>query len=106
MAGHDGDAYDAYMIERARVLRAFGEKLRAECERRNLSQEGFAELAGLHRNEISYLERGEREPYLLTLLILEGAFGVTLKGLPMPKERRPARRSERGRGRGGTGEGT
>jgi transcriptional regulator with XRE-family HTH domain len=92
MTGHDGDAYTA---ERAGLLRAFGENVRAERERRRLSQEAFADLAGLHRNEIGYLERGEVEPFLLTLLILAQAFGVTLNGLtegvPAPTERRPAR---------------
>jgi transcriptional regulator with XRE-family HTH domain len=88
----------AYAVERGRLLRMFGWKLRAERERRNLSQEGFAEAASLHRNAVGVIERGECEPGLLTLLILADALGVAphvlLGGLPAPLERR-ARRCRR-----------
>jgi transcriptional regulator with XRE-family HTH domain len=60
----------AYQAERSRLLLAFGRKLRAEREHRNLSQEALAYIAILHRNEIGYLERGEQEPYISTLLVL------------------------------------
>jgi transcriptional regulator with XRE-family HTH domain len=86
---------DPYAAERARLLKVFGEKLRAERERLDLSQREFAAITGLHRNEIGYLERGEQEPYLLTLLVLADALRVPLKdlteGVPAPRERRPAR---------------
>lgn len=84
-----------YTVERKRVLRAFGKKLRSERERLGLSQREFAATTGLHRNEIGYLERGEQEPYLLTLLILKQTLGVPLedltKGLPAPSQRRKRR---------------
>ncbi len=87
----------AYEAERSRFLRALGRKLRAERERRNVSQEALAHSAGLHRNEIGYLERGEQEPYLSTLMILADALEVPLcallDGLPVPRERRPRRAS-------------
>ncbi len=93
----------AYEVERSRFLRALGRKLRAERERRNVSQEALAHSAGLHRNEIGYLERGEQEPYLSTLMILADALGVPLcallAGLPVPRERRP-RRASRPHGEG------
>ena len=61
----------------------------------NLAQEGLAEIANLHRNEISVLERGQGEPGLLTLLILADTLEIPLEGLtegvPAPRERRPAR---------------
>jgi transcriptional regulator with XRE-family HTH domain len=48
----------------------------------------------LHRTQIGLLERGERAPGLLTILILTEAFWVTpdvlLEGIPVPKERRSA----------------
>ena len=91
---------DAYMIERARLLKVFGENLRAMRERRNLAQEGLAGVANVHRNEIGILERGQCEPGLLTLLILADTLEVPLKGLtegvPVPRERRPARHSKGG----------
>ena len=89
-------ARDPYAVERARALRTFGAQLRGLRERRGLSQEGFAEVANLHRNEIGVLERGQGEPGLLTFLILADALEVPLcalcDGLPVPTERR-ARRS-------------
>jgi transcriptional regulator with XRE-family HTH domain len=97
MSGHD-DA--AYMAERARALRAFGEKLRALRERRRLSQEGFADLAGVHRTHYGALERGRREPHMAMLLILAETLkvppGVLLEGLPVPKERKAPTHSKRG----------
>ncbi len=85
----------AYEAERSRFLLAFGWKLRAEREHRNLSQEALANIASLHRNEIGYLERGEQEPYVSTLMILADTLGVPpcalLYGLSVPRERRPRR---------------
>jgi transcriptional regulator with XRE-family HTH domain len=93
MAEHQGYAYTA---ERARLLLAFGENLRALRKRRNLAQERLAEIANVHRNEIGILERGQCEPGLLVLLIVADALEVPLTGLtegmPAPRERRPARR--------------
>jgi transcriptional regulator with XRE-family HTH domain len=92
--------HDAYTAERARLLKGFGENLRAERKRRNLAQEGLAEVADLHRNAIGVLERGECAPGLLTLLILADALEVPLEGLTegvaVPRERRPARCSNGG----------
>ena len=85
----------AYAAERARLLSIFGENLRALRTRRNLAQEALAEVASLHRNEIGVLERGQGEPGLLPLLILADALEVPLQGLaegvPVPRDRRPAR---------------
>jgi transcriptional regulator with XRE-family HTH domain len=87
----------AYKVERALLLKAFGERLRTLRKQRNLAQECLAEDASLHRNEIGVLERGQGEPGLLTLLILADALEVPLRGLTEgvspPRERRPARHS-------------
>jgi transcriptional regulator with XRE-family HTH domain len=88
----------AYKVERALLLKAFGEQLRTLRKQRNLAQERLAEVASLHRNEIGVLERGQGEPGLLTLLILADALEVPLRGLTEgvfpPSERRPARHSK------------
>lgn len=39
--------------------RALGDFLREERHRRDMSQEDFAELCGVHRNYIGYIERAE-----------------------------------------------
>jgi XRE family transcriptional regulator, regulator of sulfur utilization len=89
---------DAYMLERTEVLRTFGAQLRGLREQRSLAQEGLAEVANLHRNEIGVLERGQCEPRLMTLLILGEALEVPpcalLDGLPVPRQRRPRRASQ------------
>jgi transcriptional regulator with XRE-family HTH domain len=54
----------------------FGEHLRAMRQRSGLSQEKLAELAGLHRNYIGHLERGEKSASLHVLLKLSRAFEV------------------------------
>jgi transcriptional regulator with XRE-family HTH domain len=100
MAEHDGDAY---MAERARLLLAFGEKLRAERERRNVSQETLAEIANVHRTHFGALERGQREPHMSMLLILADALkvspGALLEGLSVPRERKAPTHSKSGRPR-------
>jgi transcriptional regulator with XRE-family HTH domain len=90
---------NAYKVERARLLSAFGDNLRRLRKRQGLSQEGLAEVANLHRNEVGVVERGECAPGLLTLLILADALEVPLEGLTegvaVPTERRPERRPTR-----------
>jgi transcriptional regulator with XRE-family HTH domain len=97
MAGCGGDAY---MAERAGLLRAFGENVRALRERRGFSQETLADLARVHRTHYGKLERGRHEPHLAVVLILADALGVKpgalLDGLPVPRERRTPTHSKRG----------
>jgi transcriptional regulator with XRE-family HTH domain len=84
----------AYAVERVKIARAFGRHLRMLRKADGYSQDSLARAARLHRTQISLLERGERAPGLLTILILADALWITpdvlLEGLPTPKERRSA----------------
>jgi len=54
----------------------FGENLAHLRERAELSQEEMGIRAGLHRTEISQLERGKRVPRLDTIVKLRDVLGV------------------------------
>lgn len=66
-------------------LKKFGEYVLKLRKARNLSQEQLAELAGLHRNYIGGIERGERNVALVNIVRLAKALGVLpselLKGI-------------------------
>jgi transcriptional regulator with XRE-family HTH domain len=89
------DTKTAFNAERLEILDAFAGKVRALREQAGLSQEGFADHARVHRTSVGYFEQARREPNLSTLLILADALGVSLDelvtGVPVPKQRRPAR---------------
>ena len=55
----------------------FAQNLRARRQRLGLSQEALGHICGLHRTEISLLERAEREPRLSTIVRL--AHGLNVK---------------------------
>jgi transcriptional regulator with XRE-family HTH domain len=81
---------------------AFGHRLRELRERAGLTQTQLAESAGMHRQGIVKLERGEREPAWSTLLALAGALDVDLNAfgqgpetdLPPRGPGRPPKRSK------------
>lgn len=54
----------------------FAKNLRASRERRGLSQESLGHACGLHRTEISLLERAGREPRLSTIVRLARGLGI------------------------------
>lgn len=70
---------------------AFGEVVRKARLKRRLSQEGFAELCGLHRNAVGLLERGERAPNLDTIVQIASALGLRPSKLVALFERELAR---------------
>jgi transcriptional regulator with XRE-family HTH domain len=54
----------------------FGKALRSLRKSRGISQEHLAEVAHLHRNMVGLLERGRRNPSLLTIVKLAKALRV------------------------------
>ena len=62
-------------------LAALGRNLRAPCQKRRLTQEKLGELAELDPTYISGIERGIRNPSLLSLLRIAKALGVSVADL-------------------------
>jgi transcriptional regulator with XRE-family HTH domain len=60
------------------LRRSFGERVRSLREHRGLSQEKFAEQAGVHRTYVSSVERGQRNVGLENI----HAFAVALAVSP------------------------
>jgi transcriptional regulator with XRE-family HTH domain len=54
----------------------FGRRLRDIRQRKGISQEKLADLAGLHRTYVSSVERGERNITLTTIAKLAAALGT------------------------------
>jgi transcriptional regulator with XRE-family HTH domain len=63
------------------VLRRLGLRIRELREKANISQEALGQIAGLHRTYIGAIERGERNPSVLSLKKIADAFKVTLGDL-------------------------
>ena len=59
----------------------FGKKLREVRLKKKLSQGDIARILGVHRSYISGLERGRRNPSLLTVQKIAKALGVNAKDL-------------------------
>ena len=68
--------------------RAFGEVLRERRGRAGLSQEALAHMAGLHRNYVGQLERGQKSPSLGVIAVLARALETTPHLLIQAAERR------------------
>lgn len=55
----------------------FGPSLKRIRTQRGLTQEELAQRAGLHRTEISLLERNQRKPVLETIVAISRAMQMT-----------------------------
>ena len=58
--------------------RALGRAVRETRARRGLSQEALGEAAGLHRNYVGAVERGEVNPTFKTLLAVAGGLAAVV----------------------------
>jgi transcriptional regulator with XRE-family HTH domain len=65
---------------------AFGDAIRRVRTKAGLSQERLAELAGIHRNHVGDIERGDKEVCLLTMLRICRALDIPLSTLALDME--------------------
>ncbi|MGH9300100.1 MAG: helix-turn-helix transcriptional regulator [Acidimicrobiales bacterium] len=73
--------------EPGREVRAkFGGRVRALRLQRGFTQESLAEAAGLHRNYVGSLERGERNVSIENVHLLASALGVPASDLFLEDE--------------------
>ncbi len=63
------------------ILIAFGQSVRKHRDAKGFSQEVLAEKADLDRTYISGIERGVRNPSLLSIARIAKALGVSISGL-------------------------
>lgn len=63
------------------ILILFGKRLKELRLERNLTQEQFAELSGLHKNYIGMVERGERNPSLKNIEIISKTLKIRISEL-------------------------
>ncbi len=59
----------------------FGKAIRRRRRELDLSQEVLAERSGLHRNYISGIENGQRNPSLKNIVKLAAALGISVSDL-------------------------
>lgn len=71
------------------LQRRVGENLRAYRQSRDLSQEAFADLLGLHRTYVGGLERGERNLTLKSLERIAGLIGADPRDLLLEHRFKP-----------------
>ena len=66
---------------------AFGNAVRRLRNKKSISLDQLAELAGMQRTYLGDIERGERNPALINMLKMAKALGVPLSKLILEMER-------------------
>jgi DNA-binding XRE family transcriptional regulator len=77
----DGDSYYPIICGMQQTLLALAERIKALRKKAGFSQEGFADHCGLHRTQMSILERGKRNPSLGTLQAVADGMDISLSDL-------------------------
>ncbi len=63
------------------ILQKFGQKVRSERIKQNLSQEELAAKTGVHRTYIGMIERAEKNITLLNIEKISKALGISISKL-------------------------
>jgi transcriptional regulator with XRE-family HTH domain len=74
-------SFKAQLAVKETILIKFGQKVRQERLKQNLSQEDLAEKANLHRTYIGMIERAEKNITLLNIEKISKALGVSISDL-------------------------
>ena len=69
------------MSDREPILQKFGQNVRRKREAYRISQEGLAEIAELDRTYVGGIERGERNPTIISAVRIAKALRVRLADL-------------------------
>ncbi len=64
-----------------RILAALAKRMKELRKKRGLSQEAFADHAGLHRVAVGWIEQGKRVPSLKTLIKISHGLGISVSEL-------------------------
>ena len=79
----NNDTYCMYIMENTE-LKTLGQTIRLKRENLGLTQNEVAERAGLDRNYIGMVERGERNPSYLSLIKIAKGLNLTVHQLIKP----------------------
>jgi transcriptional regulator with XRE-family HTH domain len=69
------------MSDREPILKKFGQNVRRKREAYRISQESLAEIADLDRTYVGGIERGERNPTIISAVRIAKALRVRLADL-------------------------
>ncbi|MEK7059300.1 MAG: helix-turn-helix transcriptional regulator [Patescibacteria group bacterium] len=65
-------------------LKSFGARMAELRKKRSITQERLAELVGLHRTYIGFIEQGKRNPSISNIYKIAKALKISLKELFKP----------------------